>query len=94
MKHPMQKITIDKSGTARFVENKIVRTLLDTGPLDMNRLAMLEFSDEDREQFAQLIGYSVSGFGELSYVSDRAYNKAEAIVRDLVKEKRNARAAR
>jgi len=29
-----------------------------------------DFSQEDREQFAQLIGYSLSGFGELSYVSD------------------------
>ncbi len=30
----------------------------------------------DREQFAMLIGYSVSGFSELSYVSDRSYRMA------------------
>ncbi len=35
------------------------------------------FSDEDREQFAQLIGYSLNGFGELSYVSEETYEAAE-----------------
>ncbi len=31
---------------------------------------------EDWEQFAQLIGYSVSGFGTLRYVSDKAFAAA------------------
>lgn len=39
----------------------------------MNKLAMLDFSKEDRQQFAQLIGYSLDGYGELSYVDDDAY---------------------
>jgi hypothetical protein len=43
----------------------------------MNSLAEHDFSPEDREQFAQLIGYSLSGFGELSYVSDETYAAAE-----------------
>ncbi len=34
----------------------------------MNDLAVKDFSDEDRCQFAQLIGYSISGYEELSYV--------------------------
>ncbi len=42
----------------------------------MNDLAMLNFSNEDRIQFAQLIGYSHSGFGELSYVDDQTYEAA------------------
>jgi hypothetical protein len=41
-------------------------------------LACLPFSDEDREQFAQLIGYSLGGFGDLSYASDEVYNAAAA----------------
>ncbi len=72
MKHPMQPIEKDENGVIRFKENKIVRYLLDAGPFDMNQLAMLPFSQEDREQFAQLIGYSVGGFGELSYVSQES----------------------
>jgi hypothetical protein len=42
----------------------------------MNHLAEMDFSAEDREQFAQLIGYSLSGFGELDYVSDATYDAA------------------
>ena len=76
-KHPIQPI-IDVNGVHRFKENKIVSALLDTGILDMNAIARLEFSTEDREQFAQLIGYSVDGFSELSYVSNATYRKAEA----------------
>ncbi len=73
MKHPIQFLRVDESGIVRFRENKIVRFLLDAGPFDLNQLAMMNFEDEDREQFAQLIGYSVGGFGELDYVSDEVY---------------------
>jgi hypothetical protein len=75
-KHPVQPLEKDKHGTIRFKSNPIVRLLLDDGKYDMNRLAMLPFSDEDREQFAQLIGYSLSGFSDLSYVSDETYDRA------------------
>ena len=43
----------------------------------------MPFSDEDREQFAQLIGYSVSGFGELSYASAEMVEKADEIAEDI-----------
>jgi hypothetical protein len=61
-----------------------VSLLLDDGKYDMNRLALLPFSDADREQFAQLIGYSVGGFNELSYVSDAAAVAANKVVEKLV----------
>lgn len=76
---PLQPIYKDENGTFRFVENKVVSFLLKEGGIDMNRLAMEDFSNADREQFAQLIGYSLSGFGDLSYVSDIAYNLAYEI---------------
>ncbi len=74
--HPWQPIEVDADGHSRFKQNKIVRFLLDSGQFDMHTLAMMPFSDEDREQFAQLIGFSVRGFCELSYVSDESYRKA------------------
>jgi len=83
MPHPMQEIYLDDKGVARFRVNAIVRFLLDDGPNDMNRLARIPFSDADREQFAQLIGYSVSGFEELSYASDAAVAKAAEIADNL-----------
>lgn len=76
MRHPIQPLSKDKNGTLRFKKNAIVRYLLDAGPFDMNQLALMSFNNEDREQFAQLIGYSLSGFGELHYVSDEVYDKA------------------
>jgi hypothetical protein len=78
-KLPIQPIYTDEHGTVRFRPNRIVRTLLDTGALDLNKLAVMDFTDEEREQFAQLIGYSLSGFGELSYVSDETYQAAESM---------------
>jgi len=75
-KHPHQPIVRDDHKVERFKENKIVRYLLDNGGIDMNQLAALPFSAEDRVQFAQLIGYSLCGFSELPYVSDKTFNEA------------------
>ena len=56
---------LDQNGTVRFKRNAIVVHLLENGGIDMNAIARLPFDNRDREQFAQLIGYSVNGFGEL-----------------------------
>jgi hypothetical protein len=71
MRHPIQPIEVASDGVLRFKSNPLVRHLLDHGPFDMNSLARVDCTDNDREQFAQLIGYSVSGFRDLSYVSER-----------------------
>ncbi len=73
---PVQPLYKTKEGVIRFKENALVQYLLANGGIDMNKLAMQEFSDDDRQQFAQLIGYSLSGFGELSYVNDSAWKRA------------------
>jgi len=85
-KHPMQPVQFDDN-IIRFKHNAIVRYLLDAGPFDMNTLSAGRFTVEDREQFAQLIGYSVSGFGDLSYVRDQTCATAEALADQLRKEK-------
>jgi len=82
-KHPMQPVVIDDDGVVRFKGNKIVRFLLDAGPYDMCKLAMMPFSDEDRSQFAQLIGYSTCGFGELGYADQEQVAEADEIAADL-----------
>lgn len=81
MKHPTQPLERDAHGALRFKRNEIVRYLLDQGGIDMNALAVLPFSPEDRQQFAQLIGYSLVGYGELSYVDKKAWNRAAGRVR-------------
>ena len=70
--HPIQPLAPDEHGALRFKQNKIVRHLLDWAKEKghgLNELATLDFPQEDWEQFAQLIGYSLSGFQELSYVT-------------------------
>lgn len=71
---PQPLVVVD--GIVRFRANAIVRYLLDEGPFDMNAIGSLPFSQADREQFAQLIGYSLGGFGDLSYVSNETYEAA------------------
>ena len=74
IRHPHQPTQM-YGGVRRFKSNEIVRYLLDVcrdkGMADMNSLATIPFSDEDRVQFAQFIGYSVDGFCDLSYVSKK-----------------------
>jgi hypothetical protein len=80
LRHPIQPMYRDAHCASRFKENAIVRFLLETSPFDLHDLARMQFSENDREQFAQLIGYSLSGFGELPYVSDVTYNQASTKV--------------
>ena len=93
LKNPIQPLAKDERGVLRFKANAIVQHLLDTHPAcDMNKLACMEFTVDDRQQFAQLIGYSLSGYGDLqSYVDDEAYNAAAHMADGL--DERDARIA-
>lgn len=81
---PMQPVYIDPLGTARFRANALVRHLLDQpGGQTLNDLARLpNIPREDWAQLAQLIGYSVSGYGDLSYAL--GVEEADAIVQKIV----------
>lgn len=79
MKHPIQPLE-KKNGVLRFKQNAIVRHLLDHGQkhgCGLNEIAGMNFSKEDHMQLAQLIGYSLRGYGELSYVDDDNYGAAQ-----------------
>lgn len=58
----------------RFVPNRIVQEILNNSNIDLNDISLLNFTDQERMQFAQLIGYSVSGFGGLDYVDEETYD--------------------
>jgi hypothetical protein len=59
VKNPIQPLVKDTHGKIRFKANKVVEFLLDNGGIDMNMLSREDFTDNDEEQFAQLIGYSL-----------------------------------
>ena len=86
MAHPIQPLVVDENGTTRFKKNAIVEYLLDNGRIDLNQIARQDFSREDREQFAQLIGYSWSGAHDLGYMSDEVLDAAEAMQKEGVSE--------
>lgn len=88
-KPPMQPVGWDGKGVVRFQGNAVVRQLLDQSSargFDLNNLSIAcqDAPQADWEQFAQLIGYSVSGFGDLSYASPETIDKADRKVDRLV----------
>lgn len=94
MKQPRQPIGWDDHKVIRFKENKIVSWMLDMGRIgqkfDLNTIVMKyragEFSNEDLCQLDQLIGYSVSGFGDLSYVPGEEVSTCDEIAYNLCRE--------
>jgi hypothetical protein len=81
---PLQPLHVDEE-IVRFRGNVLVRFLLDHGGIDLNRLAMVDAPAYDREQLAMLIGYSVRGFEELSYVRDETWGRVSAAVDALAR---------
>lgn len=82
-RHPMQPLLKTSTGVIRFKRNDIVDTVYEWARhygLGLNELARMNFSVEDRQQFAQLLGYSLSGYGTLTYVDDEAFARAEAML--------------
>ena len=78
-RNPIQPI-IKVDGWNHFKPNAIVKHLKDTHPnLDMNALMRMEFSADDRQHFAQLIGMGLTGYATLPYVDDDAWNAVDAI---------------
>ena len=73
----LQPIIKAKDGVIRFKGNAIIIWLLESGKLDLNQIAAMDFPKADEEQLAQLLGYSVSGFGDLSYASKKAIQAAD-----------------
>lgn len=94
---PMQPIAFDKGGVIRFRENKLVNFLLDEAregrKCDLNRLALITqeraFPHDDVEQFWQMLGYSVSAYGGLSFVRKKTRAKADAIAEELIAARRS-----
>ena len=90
--HPMQPVVVDDRGVVRFKANRIVRFLTDTARLDLNQLRSVPgFRSEDWEQFHQLIGYSVSGFGDLHDSGADTVARADALAEQLLAERSSAR---
>lgn len=79
--YPIQPIIIDSKGVQRFEENRLV----DFAVRDrLNEMAVKFYHEdgyaEEWQQLAMLMGYSVSGWSGLSYVTDEAYERVQALL--------------
>ena len=85
-RNPIQPLQMD-DGTMRFKANHIIRDLYDfTMPkgFDMNHIVGSgKYSQDDIEQFYQLIGFSLTGFHEVSYVSDETALEASKLAKQV-----------
>jgi prolyl-tRNA editing enzyme YbaK/EbsC (Cys-tRNA(Pro) deacylase) len=65
---------IDEDGVQRFEQNSVLCHLFQTGKLDLNQLAVdyheKKFSKVDYAELNMMLGYSVSGFCDLSSFQD------------------------
>lgn len=100
-KHPMQPlVAVDQANSPhgpviRFKKNKIVDWLERAGGANLNEISLMHangmFPTEDMEQFWQLLGYSVSGYCDISFVrdevKDEAHQQAEALYAAVRKER-------
>lgn len=84
MTNPIQPIIFDEHRVARFKKNCIVSFLVKSSKFNLNDLHCIDFSLDDWTQFYQLIGYSVSGAGDLEKFDKTVLEKADTIVEDMI----------
>ena len=75
-KNPMKPIGYDQNNIVRFKANSVIQWLCGEGKLDLNQMAIKQFPIEDQQQIAQLLGYSVCGYCDLSYATDKSKDEA------------------
>lgn len=72
--HPTQPLVVDEHGVVRFKRNEVVRYMLDHYDISLTHLAVEvqlgHLPEADYMQLMQLLGYSVSGYGDLAYSGD------------------------
>ncbi len=88
MNHPMQPIVLE-DGVPRFKSNSIIRWLFETGRLDLNEVSRMmrdgAFPVEDYVQITQLLGYSISGWGDLSTSPPELVEEADRQAAELIR---------
>lgn len=92
--HPSQPVELI-DGVIRFKRNKIVDWMLDTGMqrnlFDLNSISSMTqkgmFDMDDYDQLMQLIGYSVSGYWDLSCSNKDRARRAQKKGMKLVEER-------
>lgn len=80
--HPIQPLLQDEDGTVYFKENSVVTYLWIYSRLKIADITKQGFSQEDKEQFAQLIGFNIDRFSELDCASQEVIHAANRMFID------------
>ena len=80
----MQPIYLDEHGVVRFKCNEIIKKLVRDKTIDLSEIDFAAFPTPDVEQFFQLLGYSVSGYGDISFVRPETIAAADAKADELL----------
>jgi len=88
--HPMQPIYLDESGSPRFQENGIIKRIVTERMVSLSEIPMWVarypgITQDDVDQFWQLIGYSLEGYAELAgsdVISEEAVDRAAKAAED------------
>ena len=89
--HHWQQMVVVR-GVVRWRKNAIVDYLVEAlddawgGDMAINRLASMNFSSADWRQFTQLLGYSVSGWGGIDFVSRDVADRADRMAARVMEE--------
>ena len=83
---PPQPLVRDEHGVIRFLCNQIVRDLVDRRVINLNDLDLRKYPDADIEQFWQLIGYSISGYGDLSFICKETVGRFDRAAAKMLKK--------
>lgn len=92
----MQPIIKDQKGVYRFKRNKVVHWMLEElrkNGVTLNDYQFANFTQEDIDQFYQMIGYSVSGYRDLvgDMVSEQSSADADEVVVHMIRDSLYAR---
>jgi hypothetical protein len=89
---PDQPLVMDGK-VVRFMRNRIVEDLIALGQehgFGLNEIAMAgaqgKYTQAEQAQLSQLDGYSVSGFGDLSFVNYDDLQRADEAVEEFTKD--------
>ena len=93
-KHRMQPVVMAPDGVIRFQSNEIIQWLFKSGKIDLNYISTRvqdhggvgpKFSKDDYAQLNQLLGYSVSGYGDKELIDWRSVAAADRRAANLLK---------
>jgi len=83
MRNPMQPMTTNQDGYHYFKANEIVKYILIASQVNIDEiLCDPKFTDDDKRQFMQLVGFSLNRYGDMSCVDTEAYEIASVMADD------------